>query len=235
MPAIAENNPMQIIALGEKLARTPDDFAEVILSESDKHVEGKAKEANALANPEVRAEFQLSCDALNFMRIRWRCNFEWETRSFDEVVGQRVREIVCAKRGYDLDDFDSALHAMVPRVRLPYGWSAIDFAFRQSQKEPIRLLQPDLAGKKLPTTIANIAYRLSRIQDKDPILLPIDQLRNFLQQRKIVVSGAVQRLVEAGVLGYRDKNYRTGKAREFEFQGKSGEHFEFEKPPEGPI
>lgn len=145
-----------------------------------------------------------------------------------------MREIICEKRGYDLDDFDSALQAVASRVRLPYGWSAIDFAFRQAQKEPIRLLQPELAGKKLPTTIANIAYRLSLIQDKDPILLPIDQLRSFLQQRKIVVSGAVQRLLEAGVLGYQDKFYRTGKAREFRFTGKSGEHFEYEKPPEGP-
>ena len=97
----------------------------------------------------------------------------------------------------------------------------------------VRLLQPDLAGKKLPTIVANIAYHLSLIQDKDPILLPIDQLREFLQQRKIVVSGVVQRLVEAGVLSFQDRNYRTGKAREFRFTGKSGEHFEIRKASGG--
>jgi len=239
MAAIVENNPMRTIALGERVVNTPADIAEVILAESDKHVKGKVtdgkkKGGSAFDNPDVRFEFQLSCDALNFARVRWRYNVEHDTRNFEEVAGGQVREIICEKRGYDLDDFDSALQAVLSRVRLPYGWTAIEFAFRQAEKEPIRLLQPELAGKRLPTLIANIAYRLSLIQDKDPILLPIDQLRAFLQQRKIVVSGAVQRLLEAGLLGYQDKFYRTGKAREFRFTGKSGEHFEIGKPPECP-
>jgi len=55
-----------------------------------------------------------------------------------------------------------------------------------------------------------------RQQGDDPILLPIDQLRTLLEQRKIVVSGAVQRLVEGGVIAYADKSYHTGKAREFQ-------------------
>jgi hypothetical protein len=48
----------------------------------------------------------------------------------------------------------------------------------------------------------------------------------MLEQRKIVVSGAVQRLVEAKLLDYADKTYHTGKAREFRFVGIEGEHFE---------
>jgi hypothetical protein len=240
MSAIVDNNPMQMIVLGERLALTPDDVAEVILVESEQQVQAKQAEEKsrgvaAFENPDVLFEFLMACIALNFVRIRWRYNVENSTRNFEEDAGQRVREIICEKRGYELDDFDSALQGVAPRVRLPYGWSAIDFAFRQAQREPIRLIQPGLAGKKLPTAIANIGYRLSLIQDKDPILLPIDQLRSFLQQRKIVVSGAVQRLIEAGVLTYQDKFYRTGKAREFRFTGKFGEHIEYEKPPDGPL
>lgn len=230
MAPVEENIQIQPITLGEVVATTPEALAAVILAESDKQVEAKA-----LVDPDVRTEFALSCDALNYTRVAWRCAVEWGTRRLDEAIDQRVRVLICAKRGYDLDDFDSARQATSRRVRLPYGWSAIDFALRQANENPIRLLHADLAGKKLPTTIANIAYRLSLIQDRDPILLPIDQLRSFLHQRKIVVSGAVQRLVEAGVLGFQDKNYRTGKAREFRFTGKSSEHFELEKPPEDPL
>ena len=47
-----------------------------------------------------------------------------------------------------------------------------------------------------------------------------------MEQRKIVISGAVQRLLEAGLLEFADKNYHTGKAREFRFKGVEGEHFE---------
>lgn len=230
MIATVEDIPMQPIALGDFVADSPDALAELILADSEKQVEAKG-----LVDADVRSEFMLSCDALNYARVAWRCAIEWGTRGLDENVGQRIRELICAKRGYEPDDFDSARQATSRRVRLPYGWSAIDFAYRLAQKEPIRLLQPDLAGKRLPTIIANIAYHLSLIQDRDPILLPIDQLRAFLQQRKIVVSGVVQRLVEAGVLSFQDRNYRTGKAREFRFTGKSGEHFEIEKPPEGPF
>ena len=239
MVVAAEHKSMQMIVLGEKLALTPDDIAEVILVDSNKHVEAKAAETKSKGlasfdNSDVRFEFQLSCDALNFVRIRWRYDAENETHEFEAVAGARVREIICEKRGYDLDDFDSALRAVASRARMPYGWTAIEFASRQAQKNPIRLLQPELAGMKLPTLIANIAYQLSLIQGKGAILLPIEQLRAFLHQRKIVVSGVVQRLLEAGVLGYENEYYRTGKAREFRFTGKFGEDVEIEKPSEAP-
>jgi len=65
-----ENNAMKTLALGERVAHSADDIAEVILAESDKHVEGKVAEAKkkgggAFDNPDVRFEFQLGCDALN--------------------------------------------------------------------------------------------------------------------------------------------------------------------------
>lgn len=236
MSAIAKGKPMQEIHLVDRVASSPDDIAEVVLLEAEAQLKAKIKEAKSrnltsFDNPDVVFEFLMSCIALTFVRIRWRYQAEFGARNFEEVAGARVREIICEKQGYDLDDFDSAIQAVAPRARMPYGWTAFEYASRQAATEPIRLLQPQLAGKKLPTTIANLAYQLSLIQGKDPILLPIDQLRAFLQQRKLVVSGAVQRLVEAGVIEYQDKFYRTGKAREFRFAGKVGEHFEIEKPP----
>jgi hypothetical protein len=125
-----------------------------------------------------------------------------------------------------MDDLDSAIQATKGRVRLPFGWTALDLAWMLAQREPLQLLDPSLAGRRVPTAIAGIAYHLQLFQDKEPILLPIDQLRLLLKQRKIVVSGAVQRLVEAKILDYADKSYHTGKAREFRFVGMSGEQFE---------
>ena len=44
-------------------------------------------------------------------------------------------------------------------------------------------------------------------------------------QRKVVVSGAVLRLVEAGLLKFINEHYHTGKAREFYFSGIEHEHY----------
>ena len=133
---------------------------------------------------------------------------------------------ICAARNYEEDDFDSAIQATRGRARLPFGWTALDLAWRLAQKHPIRLLDPQLAGKRVPTAIAGIARQLQLLQGEEPILLPIDQLRALLEQRKIVVSGAVQRLVEAKLLDYADMSYHTGKAREFRYTGVEGEHFQ---------
>ena len=122
----------------------------------------------------------------------------------------------------------STLHFRRPKGErgYPFGWSALDLAWRLTQREPIQLLDPSLTGRRVPTAIAGIAYHLQLLQDKEPILLPIDQLRTLLKQRKIVVSGAVQRLVEAKLIDYADKSYHTGKAREFRFVGVDGEQYE---------
>lgn len=77
-----------------------------------------------------------------------------------------------------------------------------------------------------PETGVHYTRQLQVLRAEEPILLPIDQIRNLLGQRKIVVSGAVQRLVEAGVLAYADKTYHTGKAREYRFVGVEGKHYE---------
>jgi hypothetical protein len=158
--------------------------------------------------------------------MSWRCSVEWGTPVATESVGAAIKDAICVARGYDADDFDSAIEGTKGRARIPFGWTAIDLAWKLVQKEPIKLLDHQLAGKRIPTTIAGIARQLQLLQGTEPILLPIDHLRGMLEQRKIVVSGAVQRLVEAKLLDYADKTYHTGKAREFRFVGIEGEHFE---------
>lgn len=212
---------MQSIDLGGGVIATrPQDLAAVILAASDKQVAEKA-----IDNQEGRDDFLISTDALNYWRMAWRCSAEWGTPLLDESVAFPVRSAICAARGYDPDDFDSAIQGTRGRARLPFGWTALDLAWKLSQKEPIRLLDPQLTGKKVPTAIAGIARQLQILQGEEPILLPIDQLRGILEQRKIVVSGAVQRLVEAKLLDYADKSYHTGKAREFRFVGIEGGNY----------
>lgn len=217
-----ENASMPPLELAAGLVATrPLDLVEVILRSTDEQVATKV-----IADPAGRDEFSLSSDALNYWRLAWRCAVEWGDAAFRGSVAQEVKEGICKARRYEADDFDSTLQAVRGRARVPFGWTTLDLAWHLCRKEPIRLLGPDLAGKPVPTSIAGIAYHLQGYQEGDPILLPIDQIRALLQQRKIVVSGAVQRLLEAGILEYADKSYHTGKAREFRFIGVEGEHYE---------
>src|SRR5262249_29312354 len=148
-------------------------------------------------------EFQLGTDALNYWRLRWRCGEEWGTFGFGEPFEEKVRAKLCAKRSYDPDEFASALEATKGRARLPFGWTALDFALHRAKSAPIRLLSPELKGR-VPTLIANIAFQLQEIQQAKSILLPIDQLRIVLGLRKLVVSGTVLRLIQAGIIEYTD-------------------------------
>jgi len=213
---------MEPIDLGSGIAATrPSDLVYVILQATEKQVAEKA-----IADLEGRDEFAISSDALNYWRVAWRCAAEWETSGLDEAIARQIKEGICSARGYTPDDFDSALHATKGRARLPFGWSALDLAWQMTCRDPLRLLDPNLANGRVPTAIAGVAYHLQSLQGEGSILLPIEQLRALLKQRKVVISGAVQRLVEARLLEFADKNYHTGKAREFRFKGVEGEHFE---------
>ncbi len=217
---------MQPISLGSELiASAPADLVRIILRATDKQVSERA-----IGDPAGREDFVISSDALNYWRVAWRCSVEWETPILDPAIATEVKVGISTAREYDPDDFESALQATSARARLPFGWTSLELAWQRTKRGPIRLLSPDLANRKLPTNIAGIAYYLQLHQGEEPILLPIDQLRSLLEQRKIVVSGAVQRLVEAGIVAYSNKNYHTGKAREFRFVGIEGEHFEKAAP-----
>ena len=207
------------------VASSPSDLVATIVRETDRQVAEKAIEDEA-----GRDEFAISSDALNYRRVGWRYAEEMGTGLFPEPLALRVREELCARRKYDLFDFESALLVVSGRARLPYGWSALEFARRLARRNPIRLLGPQLVDKPVPKIIANLAYYLQIIQGDKEILLPIDQLRSFLNIRKVVVSGTVYRLIEVGILEAVDNSFHTGKAREFRFSGKQGEHFEFENP-----
>lgn len=205
---------------GGLIASKPSDLVDAILEATNKQVAEKS-----IADADAREDFVLSTDALNYWRIAWRCSVEWGTRGLEKSIARVIKSGICTARGYELDDLDSAIQATKGRVRLPFGWSALDLAWMFAQREPLQLLDPALSGRPVPTNIASIAYHLQLLQDKEPILLPIDHVRVLLKQRKIVVSGAVQRLVEAKILDYADKSYHTGKAREFRFVGIQGEHY----------
>lgn len=170
--------------------------------------------------------------SLNLHRIIWRCAEEWGINAVIQSLVPSLKKELCRQRGYDPDEFESAMLATRGRARLPFGWTALDLAVFRANKKPIRLLPVELADSRLATLVANIARQLQLIQDADAILLPIEQLRELFGQRKIVISGTVMRLVEAGVLAYVDKNYHTGKAREYRFAGREHEHYEEVKEAE---
>lgn len=219
-------HPMPPIELGKGIvAGSPSELVDVILSVSDAQVASKGIE-----DPIGRDEFDTSTVALNTNRVLWRCRIEWKDLPSLAAILDEIKQEVCARRGLEPDDLDSAIEAVSNRTRLPFGLTAIELAWRQTQLFPIRLLHPDLAGKRVPTAIANIAYYLDLHQEGKNILLPIDALRAILQQRKIVVGGAVKRLVEAGLVVCVDEKYYTGKAKEFRFVGMEGEHYEYEGP-----
>ena len=209
----------QITLLPNLMAETPADLAGAVIAASDRQVEVKGIE-----DPVGRDEFGISSDALNFHRIVWRCTEELG-QEFDARVGRQIKAEICRLRGYDPDDFESALLATKGRARLPFGWTALELARFRARQEPIRLLDGELAHSRLATEIAAIALQLQRLQKDKPILLPIDQLREMFSQRKVVVSGAVLRLIEAGILKVVDGKYHTGKAREFFFSGVEHEHY----------
>ncbi|WP_435007951.1 hypothetical protein P12x_005216 [Tundrisphaera lichenicola] len=216
----------QIALLPSLIAEQPADLAAAVVAASDRQVDDKGIE-DAVG----RDEFGVSSDALNYHRIVWRCAEEWGEGEFDRQLAREVKGEICRRRGYDPDDFESALLATKARARLPFGWTALDLARFRARLNPIRLLDGDLAESRLATEIAAIALQLQHLQKEKAILLPIEQLREMFAQRKVVVSGAVMRLVEAGILRCVDEKYHTGKAREFMFIGEEHRHFEVASPP----
>lgn len=205
-------------------AKTPGDLVDVILKTTDVQVTLKD-----IKDPEGQEEFRESSDGLNYHRIAWRCAEEWDLPVFDPDLARKVRAGICKRRGYDPDDFASVLQATKERARLPFGWTALDLALSRAGKQPFRLLHADLAGARLPTCIAALALQLQKHVGDENILLPIEQLRILFEARKVVVSGAVSRLVEAGFLTCTKEQYNTGSAREYRVIGVEGKDYEIKE------
>jgi hypothetical protein len=201
------------------------DLVREIIDESDRQVKEKALEGADLID-----EFRMACDALNSWRMYLRFIEEMGRELLDEETQEIFRQmwrLLAKKRGYTPDDFQSALGATRERTRLPWGYNSLRLAYGRAQRNPVRLLQPDLADAPLPSLLTAIAYQLAQMQERgEPILMPVDSLRALLGQRKLVVGGAIGRLVQGKILQQTSKRYSIGRAREFKFIAQEGTDFE---------
>lgn len=186
-----------------------------------------------LENPEAQDDFRLSTDALNFHRVEWR--LREELCEAPGVLLEQVKAKLCAARGYDAEEFEAALIATRERPRLPYGWTAMDLAVRRLETRPIRLLDADLEESRYAKGVIGLAVHLQEIQGEEPILLPVEQVRQILKAKKVVVAGTITKLVELGLLEMTKAQYNTGSAREYLFKGVMGKDYVFiKRPPETP-
>jgi len=196
------------------------EIAVVIVNATNKQTIDKG-----LKEAEARADFRLSTDALNFHRVAWR--LREEGGGPQDAMMERVKGRICQKRKYDPEEFDAALTATRKRPRLPYGWTAMDLAKRRLTSRPIRLLNADLDASRYAKGIIGLAINLQEVQGEESILLPVEQVREILVAKKVVIAGTIMRLVELGLLEMTKAAYNTGSAREFLFKGVEGKDYEF--------
>jgi hypothetical protein len=222
----SSHRPFPFELTAEVTATCVGDLAKEILRESDRQVAEKD-----LYDAGLIDEFTMACDALNAWRMFLRLMEELgqeKRQPESEAIFRELCRLLAQKRGYEQDDFQSALDATSDRARLPWGYTSLRLAYRRAKQHPIRLLHPDLADSPLPTLIAGIAYHLVETQRRPgPVLLPVDKLRALLRQRKLVVGGAILRLIQAKLLEQTSQGYSRGRAREFKFGGREGTDFEF--------
>ena len=136
---------------------------------------------------------------------------------------------ICFGRAYAEDELSAALIATRDRPRLPFGWNAMDLAKRRLERQPVRLLNPELELSRYAKGIVGLAVHLQGIQGDEAILLPVDLVREALQAKKVVVAGTITKLVESGLLEMTKATYNTGSAREFKFLGIEGKDYVFER------
>jgi len=200
----------------------PADFARFIIDTTNKQVA-----RHGTVDADDRAEFQVACDAFNYWRITLRFCQDNGVATIEHPFLDQIIERVCAKRQYDADDFASALEATRDRVRHPYGLQPLEAAFERAKVRPIKLMDQSVCRSRACSEIAGIALQLQQCEGERPIFLPVEQLRRLLRLRKLVVSGAVRRLMKCGILESVNAAYSRGKAREFRFVGRLGRDFEF--------
>ena len=198
---------------------TSDEMVVVIVKATNAQIAEKT-----LPGDEAVADFRLSTDALNFHRVEWR--LREELGDVSPTLIRNVRMKLCRKRGYEAEEFDAALTATRERPRLPYGWTAMNLAQRRLEARPIRLLNADLETSRYAKGIVGLALYLQEYQKEQPILLPVEQVREWLAAKKIVVAGTIKNLVELGLLEMTKAEYNTGSAREFMFRGEKGKDYE---------
>lgn len=199
--------------------RSTIDLAELILKEALDQVEVKK-----LVNDDERGEFMLGCIALIYLRLWLRFSEDLDSENPAPEVFSELRRMICQRCRYSAEEFNLAVLAVNERVRLPYGYLPLQLAHLRATKKPIRLLKEGFG--MVATQIAGIALHLQRQQGNAAILLPVEQIRQLLGLRKLVISGALTQLIGAGILQPTDGTWHTGKAREFHFAGKEDEDYE---------
>lgn len=215
------------LTLDSEPVGTSSEFASVIIAATNSQIAGLPVES-----AEGAEDLRLSTDALNLHRLQWRLREEWGEGGLDAGLLGKIKEKVCSRRKYEAEEFEAALIATRHRPRLPYGWTALDLAVRRLQTRPIILLNEELENSRYARGILGLAIHLQDIQGKDPILLPVDQIREILAAKKVVVAGTITKLVDLGLLELTKEEYHTGSAREFRFKGVEGLDYVFAEPCE---
>lgn len=198
--------------------------ADALFSESDQQFNAKDIE-----NSDESIDFRMACDAFNLWRMRWRLREEYGETEAEPIVAE-LRKIVCEKRPYDDDEFGLALEATEDRARFPFGLDPLQYAYLLAQKRPIEVLKHQ-AKDPLTQEILGLAIHLEQINKKitgkQAVLLPIEQLRTVLKRRKLIVAGAVKRLMSNNLLKETGGKAHTGKAREFHVIAQEGTDYIF--------
>lgn len=205
---------------------TTNELAAVITNATNSQMEEVS-----IQGRDERAEFRLATDALNYHRVEWRLREEWG--DVDPGLLEKIKAKIASKRGYDPEELDAALIATRTRPRLPYGWNTMDLAVRRLETKPIRLLNEDLEASRYAKGILSLAIHLQELQKEQPILLPVEQVREILAAKKVVIAGTITKLVEMGLLEMTKATYNTGSAREFLCKGVEGKDYVFVQKKNG--
>lgn len=206
----------------EAEAKTASDLATLVMAATDGQVAEKK-----LNTPENQADFLISTDALNYHRVEWRCREEWG--EVTDLFRDRIAVLICKTRGYEFEEFDAALVATKHRPRLPFGWTALHLAIHRLRTRPVRFLSKEIESSRYLKGVLSLAVHLQTIQKDEPILLPVEQVREILKAKKVVIAGTLTKLVEMGLLEMTKAAYNTGSAREFRFKGVEGQDYVFEE------
>jgi hypothetical protein len=214
--------PSPVIIDGAFAANTVDELTGALIAASDKQFASKIIE-----DDEERFDFLQACDTFNLWRMKWRLLEEFNDQQLVASIVERLRELICDRRKYDRDEFGLAAEATEERARFPFGLDPLRYAQLLARKNPIRVLKPEIQDPVSQQILA-IAVHLQVINGPfRSVLLPIEQLRAVVRCRKLVVGGAVKRLIKHNMLLEVGEKARTGKAREFKLLAREGEDYEF--------
>jgi hypothetical protein len=203
-----------------ELIGSVDQLAEAIVSASEAYAEKLPTQDFGDVE-----DFQIASDALNVWRALWRLREEYGV-DLEADARPVLIENICSRREYEIEEFELALEATSNRPRCPFGLDPLKYAYLRSQKHPFTILHGEI-NDSVSRIVLMIAINLRALnRSNQRVLLPIEQLRLLLGCRKLVVSGAVQRLMRHNLLKEVGPKAHTGKAREFLVMATEGEDYQ---------